>query len=169
MKLKWQLFFTFLQTDKSDFKTLNKIKIFLIPSWGGHVRIWVQTPNRKLASKTKKKKKASSSQLVSNIIIPLLCLSELQKLPFFCLFGVCSSEDSCKQTQSKHPSQHQRARTQKPVAPPGGNTDFYSPTAEIPLHGVNSFLNWSETRTVCTTELVCLSCFNCWWLRREEN
>lgn len=62
--------------------------------------------------------------------------------PFFHLFGVCSSDDSCKQhglTPSKHPCEHQKATThaktwQQAVAPPGGNKDFNSlATAEIPL------------------------------------
>lgn len=73
-------------------------------------------------------KKASTSRLVATMtILPPLFVWAADTCPLFCLFVVCSSEDSCKQTRSKQ----QRAGThawawQQAAAPPGGNKDFYS-------------------------------------------
>lgn len=115
---------------KCDFKTLHNIRSFLFrPEVGTFAELKLQTEN--LLIKLKKQSKVPTSQLDANTSSSV-SVGATETRPFWCLFGVCSSDDSCKQTSltpTKHTRKHQRAHAetrQQAVAPPGGNKDFYS-------------------------------------------
>lgn len=165
-------FFTNKQT-KKDFKTLYKISFCSVFKW---TRLLIKLTKKSINQPAGCQHYSSSSVFVRVI----------KTHPFFCLFGVFSTDDSCKQTSltpSKHPCERQGARThaktwQQAVAPPGGNKDLtYAvvATAEIPPHGVNSLLSWTQQnqnslyhRTfVFSADLT--FCFNLWLPRKQEN
>lgn len=141
-------FFVVCFTNKKlDFKTQHTLRSFLFhPEVGKFAEFKLQTEN--LILKLKNKRKQPASWLAT---FPLLCLSELQKLILFCASLVFVHS-------SYHPYSHQRALAkswQQAVAPPGGNKDFYSqPLQESLFMEITPSTGHSQTRTVCTTELV---------------
>lgn len=141
-----------------------KNKIFLLLSWGEHV-CRVQPSKQKICFYNNKTR-ASTSQLVSNITVLLLCLepSELQELSLSCLWCLFIS----RQTSLSHQRVWSQTRTwQQSAAPPGGSKDVHShshcrnpPSWSLTL----STAGQRRTRTVCNTQPV----FPAGWERRTH-